>query len=485
MARPAIQFPLATLLLALIVQTAAAQTPTTSAPALSEQNVQAIARDAYVYAYPIVLMDVTRRQVTNVPDATSVPMRAPVNQFAHFRSYPDANAKDVVRFNFDTLYSFAWLDLSREPIVLSLPDTSGRYYLVPMLDMWTDVFAVPGSRTTQGKAGNFAIVPPGWSGNLPNGVERIAAPTPTVWVMGRTQTNGPADYANVHKVQDSYKLTPLSAWGQAYAPPQRVATDPSIDDKTPPLEQVNRMDGITMLTRLAGLLKSHPPHPNDYPILYRMRQIGIEPGRDFDASKLDPAIVRAINNAAKDALADLVSSVPKQVTPVNGWNTGTENIGTYGTSYKRRAVIALAGLGANLPEDAIYPTAFTDAAGQPLTGSNNYVIRFEKGQLPPADAFWSITMYDKSGFQVPNPINRFAIGDRDKLAFNTDGSLDIYVQAESPGPDKESNWLPAPKGAPFEPSMRIYSPRREALDGTWSPPPIRRVEGATTGQSPR
>jgi hypothetical protein len=157
---------------------------------------------------------------------------------------------------------------------------------------------------------------------------------------------------------------------------------------------------------------------------------------------------------------------------VNGWNILTDNVGTYGTSYKQRAVIALGGLGANLPEDAIYPTAFVDGAGEPLTGANKYVLHFDKGKLPPADAFWSITMYDKDGFQVGNPINRFAIGGRDKLTFNPDGSLDIYVQAESPGADKDSNWLPAPKDAFFQPTMRIYSPRPEVADGSWSPPPF-------------
>jgi len=164
---------------------------------------------------------------------------------------------------------------------------------------------------------------------------------------------------------------------------------------------------------------------------------------------------------------------------VNGWNIGRENMGTYGTSYLRRANIAFGGLGANLPEDAVYPVAFIDGDGNTLTGANKYVLHFEKGQTPPANAFWSVTMYDKDGFQVPNPINRFAIGDRDKLAFNPDGSLDIYVQADSPGKDKEANWLPAPKGE-FQPTMRIYSPRPEVLDGSWSPPPFKRVEGNGT-----
>src|SRR5262245_39959797 len=177
---------------------------------IAEQQAHEIARDAYVFAYPIVTMDVSMRQSTNVPDAKTIPLRAPINQFAHARTYPRAENRDVVRYNFDTLYSFVWLDLSREPFVLSVPDTNGRYYLLPMLDLWTEVFSVVGSRTTGTKAGTFALVGPGWNGTLPDGVTKIAAPTSTIWILGRTQTNGPADYENVHKVQDGYKLTPLS-----------------------------------------------------------------------------------------------------------------------------------------------------------------------------------------------------------------------------------------------------------------------------------
>lgn len=458
--------------------------------ALSAEQAYTLARDAYLYAYPIVSMDTTMRQVTNVPDAMTVSMRAPVNQFAHARAYPKADSKDVVRLNFDTLYSFAWVDVGREPVVLSVPDTGGRYYLLEMLDMWSDVFSVVGSRTTGTKAGNYAIVPQGWNGSLPQGVEKIVTPTPVMWILGRTQTNGPADYQAVHKAQDGYKLTPLSEWGKSYKPPLNALLNPSIDAKTPPLTQVNAMDGVTMLTRLADLMRRHPPHANDYPMVFRLRALGIEPGKPFDAAKLAPGLADTINRAAKDALADLPVAMRQSGKHVNGWNVATENIGTYGTSYRQRAVIALGGLGANLPEDAIYPVAFVDQQGQPLNGANSYVLHFPKGKLPPADAFWSITMYDGDGFQVPNPINRFAIGDRDKLTFNADGSLDIYVQAESPGPDKEANWLPAPKDAPFQPTMRIYSPRREVAEGTWAPPPFERTgsaatTGQATGQAPR
>lgn len=441
---------------------------------LTAEETYALAKDAYLYAYPLVSMDVTMRQALNVPDAETVTLRAPVNQFAHARAYPKAEEKDVVRYNFDTLYSMAWLDLAREPVILTVPDTQDRYYLLPMLDMWSDVFAVVGSRTTGNKAGTYALVAPGWTGKLPAGAVKIVAPTPSMWIIGRTKTNGPADYANVHKVQDGYKLVPLSQWGKNYVPPKGVPTNPSIDDKTPPLVQVNALDGTAMLTRLAALLSKYPPHPNDYPMLLRLRALGIEPGKPFDSAKLDSQTIAVINKAAKETLAGLPAAWEKSGKPVNGWNMQTDNMGTYGTSYLQRTLIATGGLGANLPDDAVYPTASFDGEGKPLTGANKYVLHFAKGQLPPANAFWSITMYDTDGFQVPNAINRFAVGSYDKFTYNADGSLDILIQSDSPGKVKEANWLPAPKTA-FQPTMRLYSPRSEALDGTWTPPPIKRL----------
>jgi hypothetical protein len=447
---------------------------TASGQNISEQKAREIAREIYQYAYPIVLMDVTMRQVTAVPNATAVHGRAPINQFAYFRTYPDADARDVVRFNFDTLYSFAWADLRKGPVILSVPDTGGRYYLVPTLDMWSDVFSSLGSRTTGTGAGNFAYVAPGWRGELPAGVQRIDAPTSMIWIMGRIQTNGPADYDNVHKIQDGLKLTPLDQWGKSYAPPGTSPVDARVDTKTPPLVQVGKMSGVELFTRLAELMKEFPPHPNDYPILFRMKLIGLEPGKSWDSGKLNPATIDAINSGAKDGLQDMISGIKELGTHVNGWNIAVDNLGTYGTSYRQRAIVALGGLGANLPADAIYLTAFSDSEGKPLDGANNYVLRFEKGKTPPADAFWSITMYDNEGFQVPNPINRFAIGDPDKLKFNQDGSLDIYVQASSPGADKEANWLPASKSGAIGPTMRIYAPKPEALDGKWTPPPFKR-----------
>ncbi|HEY4417234.1 MAG TPA: DUF1254 domain-containing protein [Verrucomicrobiae bacterium] len=464
---------LATLALGLLLS---ASLPPSAGAAPTADEVQALARDIYYYAYPIVLMDVTMRQVTAVSNSTSLYGLAPINQFAYFRTYPDADSKDIVRFNFDTLYSLAWLDLSQGPMILSVPDTGHRYYLVPTLDMWSDTFSSLGSRTTGTQAGNYAFVPPGWHGKLPAGIMRIEAPTSLIWMMGRIQTDGPSDYDNVHKVQDGLKLTPLARWGKNYTPPAAVPVDTKVDTTAPPLVQVSKMTGMDMFARLAELMKKYPPHPNDYPILCRMQAIGLVPGQSWDVNKLDTATMNAINIGAKEGAADTIATIKKMGAKVNGWSILSENVGTYGTSYRQRAAIALGGLGANLPEDAIYPTAFLDGEGQPLNSTNQYVLHFAKGQTPPADAFWSITMYDDQGFQVSNPINRFAIGDRDKLKFNHDGSLDIYIQAESPGTDKESNWLPAPKSGAMAPTMRIYAPRREALDGTWQPPAFTKVE---------
>lgn len=438
------------------------------------ENGEAIAFDAYQYAYPLVSMDVTRRQATNVPAAGLVPMKAPANQFAHFRSYPQGTARDVVRFNFDTLYSFAWLDVRDEPILLSVPDSGGRYYLTPMLDMWSDVFAVPGSRTTAGVARDFAVVAPGWTGAVPDGVAVLVAPTPQVWVMGRTQCNGPEDYANVNMIQDSYRLAPLSRWGTEFTPPTDVSTDPDVDDVTAPLEQVNAMSGVEILTYLADLLQLHPPHAHDYPILERMKTIGLVAGQPFASDQLTPGLRNALNAGARAALDDMVSSVTDG--SLGSWSGPWVTIkgGTYGTDYRRRAMVAMAGLGCNLPEDALYPGTATDSEGRTLTGAHRYVLRFEAGQLPPADAFWSLTMYDEAGFQVPNPINRYAIGDRDDLWFAADGSVEIYIQHDSPGTDRETNWLPAPTEA-FQPMLRIYSPKPEALRQGIKLPPLRRV----------
>ncbi len=438
-----------------------------------EQEAYEIGVEAYVYLYPLVTMDVTRRVTTNLP-ARVKQGAGPMNAFHHLRAFPPAEFRDVVRPNFDTLYSVAWLDLTKEPVIVSAPDTDGRYYLLPMLDMWSDVFAVPGKRTSGTKAANFAVTPPGWKGNLPKNVERIDAPTPYVWIIGRTQTNGPKDYEAVRKVQDGYTITPLSGWGKKTAATKFVP-DPSVDMKTEPVVQVNTMAAAKYFAYGAELMKRHPPHVTDWSQIARLRRIGIEPGRSFDFSKADPVIQAALERAAVDGLKRIKAFAPTMGRVVNGWQINTNTMGVYGNDYLKRAVVALVGLGANQPEDAVYPLNVADADGNPVMGGRKYVLHGEKGQLCPVNAFCSLTMYDENGFQVANPLNRFAIGDRDDLKFNADESVDIYIQHDSPGADKESNWLPSPATGKLGITMRLYAPRAEVLDGSWAPPAIRRV----------
>ncbi len=455
-------------LLALVTTPASAQTAT-------PDEAYQIGAEAYVYLYPLITMDVTRKQMTNIESGKMIG-RGPMNTFSHMPTYPTADLRVVVRPNFDTLYSSGWLDLTKEPVVVSAPDTNGRYYLLPMIDMWTDVFAVPGKRTSGTAAANWALVPPGWKGTLPKDVEMIQSTTPYVWIIGRTQTNGPADYDAVHRVQAGYRITPLSLWGKPPVP-ARFEADPSVDMKTPPLDLVNKMPAKTYFTYGAELMKLHPPHVTDWSMIARMKRIGIEPGKSLQWDKLSPGVQESLTKAAEFALKAMYMKAPTVARVVDGWQMNTDSMGVFGNYYLKRAIVAMVGLGANQSDDAIYPLNVADADGKPLRGENNYVLHFNKEQLPPVGAFWSLTMYDAEGFQVANPMNRFAIGDRDRLTFNSDGSLDLYIQHQSPGKERESNWLPAPEKGDLGITMRLYAPEPAALYGKWTPPPVQKVSG--------
>jgi hypothetical protein len=442
--------------------------------ALSEQEAKEIGVNAYLYFYPLVTMDATRKQMTNT-EAGKKPGYGPMNEFSHVREYPTADMKVVVRPNFDTLYSIAWLDIVKEPIILSVPNTDGRYYLMPILDMWTDAFAVPGKRTTGTEAGDYAIVPQGWKGKLPKGVQRIDAPTPYAWVVGRTQTNGPDDYAAVHKVQDGYKLTPLSQWGKKPKPVKAVI-DATVDMKTPPMEQVHQLSAAAYFKYATELMKVNPPHITDWSMVAQLKKIGIEQGKSFDYDKLDPAVKQALDKAPADSLALMKWKLPTLARIANGWSMNTDTMGTYGDYYLKRAMVSMLGLGANQPADAIYPMNIADADGKPMMGEQKYVLHFNKEELPPVEAFWSVTMYDEAGYQTPNPINRFAVSSWMPFKYNADGSLDLYIQHDSPDADKVANWLPSPAAGKLGVTMRLYAPNTDALDGRWNPPAVKRVQ---------
>ena len=434
-----------------------------------------IAVDAYVYGYPLVTFDTVRKQQTNVvkPDAE----HAPMGQMIKMRSYPAVENHCCAAPNADTLYTEVWLDVSKEPWIFGIPDMDDRYYIMPMLDGWSEVFEVAGSRTTGGKAQTYAITGPSWSGTLPQGVKEVRSSTGIVWILGRIYTTGtPEDYKAVHALQDKFTVVPLSAYGKPYTPPLSVV-DSHFDMKTAVRKQVNALDAVSYFTRLAQLMKTNPPTAQDAPIVARMAKIGLVPGKDFDPAKLDFLDREVIKTVPKLALVDMGVLLKEQKTS-NGWLYFTKGVGNFGTDYRLRGMANLLGPGWNRAQDAVYPLSQKDASGDTYDGAKyKYVVRFEKGQLPPAEAFWSLTMYDDDFFFVPNSIRRYDLAQRDKLVANADGSVDMYLQAGSPGKDKEANWLPAPKGK-FKLVMRIYSPTGTPptiLDGTWTPPPVKRV----------
>jgi hypothetical protein len=436
--------------------------------------------EAYIYGYPLVTMEMTRRVMTNVekPEGT----RAPMGQLVRMREYPSADYRDVTAPNADTLYTTAWVDVGQEPWVLSLPDAQGRYYLFPMLDAWTEVFQVPGKRTTGTGPQIYAITGPGWKGKLPAGVKEYKSPTAIVWLLGRIYCTGtPEDYAAVHKLQDEISLVPLSAYGKPYSPPTGKV-DPSIDMKTAVRDQVNALSADAYFNLLAKLMKNNPPNVADAPMLRKIAKIGILPGQPFDSSKLSRVAKEAFDLVPKMANEKIMLWLKEGIIAgdmklENGWLFSTKT-GIYGVNYIQRALITAIGLGANRPHDAVYPFSEGPSILGSYTGEKKYVMHFDKGQLPPVNGFWSLTMYDKDYFFVPNPINRQSISARDNLKSNSDGSVDLYIQNESPGPGKESNWLPAPKDK-FILMMRLYWPKEKApsiIDGTWKVPPVKAVE---------
>lgn len=439
---------------------------------LSEDQAFQLGVEAYIFGYPLILMEITKAITTAV--SSSQGFKAPINQFAHLKAFPDASFTAVVSPNADTLYSSAWLELSAEPIVLSVPDTGGRYYLMPMLDAWTNIFASPGKRTTGTEKGNFAILPPNWTGKLPEGVQKIQSPTSMVWIIGRTQTNGKADYEAVHAIQDQYQLTPLSQWGKSYQPPTNVPIAGGIDTQTPPVEQVKNLDAASFFTRMCALMTANPPAAQDQEMVKKLAEIGLIPSENFEFQALDPVIIKGLERSISVAYEQVVKAgqTPKAEVK-NNWLM-TYDLGSYGTDYLHRAGVAWVGLGANVPEDAMYPLTRVDEEGHPLSGEHDYVIHFEPQEIPPVNAFWSITMYNNQQFFVDNPLNRYAIGDRDGLNFNDDGSLDIFISHESPGENKEGNWLPSPSDD-FNLIMRLYAPKAPVLEKIWSPPLVKGV----------
>jgi hypothetical protein len=493
-------------------------------PTLHTEGAVRDAVEAYIYGYPLVTFDMARMQQTNVekPDE----QHAPVNQMIKMRTYLPIDNHCCAAPNADTLYTIAWLDVYDEPWILSIPEIKDRYYIVPLLDGFSEVIKVISSINDGSKARHLAITGPGWSGTLPDGVTEVKSSTAIVWMLGRIYSTGtPADYKAVNDIQERFKLVPLSAWGKPWTPPPGVV-DPDFDMKTAARAQINSMDVYTYFNYLAHLLKTNPPRPQDADMVEKLARIGLVPGEDFDPSTLrgmDTQTVASIPALAQGGLGtepdvharphltqgigdisdqdfdtgklgaldqELIKLVPrigllkmalrmKQQPTTNGWLYFTEGVGNWGNDYLLRGMGNLLGPGWNRPEDAVYPISMKDADGDAYDGSKyRYVMHFEKGGLPPVDGFWSLTMYDKDLFFVPNTIDRYNLSQRDSFVTNPDGSIDLYLQADSPGKDRDANWLPAPNGE-FKLVLRVYGPSKtppSILDGSWAPPPVQRVE---------
>lgn len=424
----------------------------------------------FFYGYPLVLMDRIRQIMTATNKVE--PPYAPINQFAHMQRLPDFTTKDIIVCpNVDTLYSIAWLELSREPMILSLPAVpDDRYYLFPLLDAWTNVFESLGTRTTGNQPGVFVIIGPNWRGELPNDFKKIHAPTNMVWILGRILVYGPNDYHNVVNIQNKIILTPLSKW-QKNDVSQAVFISQTINKKTLPTEQVNLMDAKEFFTRLCLVIKDNPPSLIDKNQLKKLSVIGIQEGKLLDNtinSKTNFAFNHGFDDAKK--MTDSIKYIYLPHRLLNGWQKIP--IGKYDSRYLIRALVAEMGLGANLPEDAIYFRTFLDHKRQSLDGQHQYVLHFPANGLPPVKGFWSLTVYNLDHYLIQNSIQRYALGDRDKMKFNADGSLDIFIQHLAPAQDKISNWLPSPLDE-FILILRLYWPEEALLQGQWLPPPVK------------
>lgn len=423
--------------------------------------------EAYIYGYPLVIVDVTR--------ANAAQTQGPENELRRVRQFSDASFKEVVRPNTDTLYTSAFIDTAKGPWVFEMAANDQRYEVMPFMDGWTNVFAAPGTRTLGAVGGHFLLVEPAWQGQTPAGLTLLRAPTRMVWLIGRTQTNGVADYALVHRLQDGIKLRSLTDWQADPTGTEKTSTtwQPAALKPMPPVQQMQAMSAQTFFTRFALLLLNNPPAAADGPMLVKLSRIGITAGQPPNWGLLDRWSVSLGRWIADFTVAKELNK-PRDL--VRGWQTPPAMLGNYGTFYNTRAVVAMIGLGANLPADASYPNTRVDSTGQALDGSQRYRLHFNAGELPPVNAFWSVTAYGADDFFLDNPVHRYALGDRDPLRYNPDGSLDLLVQAAPPEGDKKSNWLPVRQGQPFLLNARLYWPKTPALNGQWSMPAVERVD---------
>ena len=433
-----------------------------SADSEADENVWECLEDAYVYAFPLVLMDATRIFATNTEKV--ITGKAPVNQLMHGAALADAQFRSVVTPNVDTIYSQVWYDLSEEPMVYELPETD-RFCKVQVLDGWTNTAAV------LDKAGAYAITLSTWEGELPDGVTRIDVPTSMAWSINRTVLSGEEDLPTVRAIQEKMKLMPLSNYisGDTYEPPKGSYSE---ENNYVPVDKVLSMDPVTFFNKANELMVKNSPAAADGEMLERIAAVNVGPGVEFDTSVLTGDAAENWKTMLTEIRPKLVKEGQKFSKKLGQWNYFGEPIGDFHTEYAYRALVALAGLGANTVEVALYPKTEQDADGNALTGEKSYLLHFESCPQVLEGGFWSVTAYGDNDFLIDNPIDRYCINDRSGLKANDDGSIDVILSKDAP--EDTTNWLPTGDGG-FHLYMRIYTPDMNTLE-TWTAPVITEID---------
>jgi len=452
---------------------AASMTPRGVALAATPTEMAAIAEEAFIYGFPMVMNYGVWFEY--FIDKASPQYKAPFNQIYNTARVYTPQDTAVVTPNSDTPYSFVGMDLRAEPFVVCNPEIErGRYFSFQFVDWYTANFAYAGSRTTGNGPGCFMVAGPGWNGETPPGITKVfRCETDFALVIIRTQLFDPADIDNIKKIQAGYRAEPLSKFlNQPTPPPAPEINWPKID------KQMAERDPFGYL---GFLLQFCPPTGTaavEVPLRGRFARIGIEAGKPFPVDTLTPEQKARLETAAGNGLAKIKGEVESIGRNENGWRVATQGFGSrqmLGGNWTLRAAAAVAGIYGNDPQEALYPLLATASDGKkPDCSKSRYTLTFPAGQPPPVNAFWSVTMYDgKTQLLVANPINRYLINSPmlPGLNKNPDGSLTLYLQSNSPGPDKEANWLPAPAG-PIYAVMRLYWPKEAALNGSWKPPAV-------------
>jgi hypothetical protein len=438
----------------------------------STENKQAYALgvQAYIWGYPMVVMQKSRDQMTKAGDAPVTREQfdktgqffAPVNQVGTAWGMLGPKFSAVQSGNSDTQYSVTWYDSSEEPYILHLPDAKGRYYTYQFIDAWTNNYHYASTRTMGSQEQNYALVAPGWKGKLPQNVTRVNSPTPTGFIIGRWFVADEKDVAAVNALQEQVTMTPLSSYGKAYTPPP-----------VPVVPAKQYSGDLAFFEQLGDTLVLNGAPAADAGLLGLLENMGLTIDHGFDPSALSDEAKDGLAQAITDGEAMLAAKSADMGKTVNGWQYAPVLEEYFGTDYMLRGAIGYQAMFENTPIEAYYPGVFVDTNGKTLDGSaGNYTMTFPKGQTPPVGAFWSTSMYDaKKRLMVENSIKRYKIGSADDLKTGADGSTTIYIQADSPGKDKESNWLPAPK-EPYYMLFRMYLPQIEALNGQYELPGV-------------